>query len=133
MSCLSDTAFVDDTRRRITSDVEAGDTSVVEFAGDPVGRLRVVRTPECLDLSGLQILPRFQSRGIGQAVIRSLVAEALSSGKVLELSVRAENRRARSLYERLGFHEVGVDDSEVRMRWGPAVVRRARGGHDTRA
>lgn len=104
-------------RDRIASDVVAGDTYVIELAGYPVGRLRVVRTADCLDLSGLQILPRFQSQGIGSAVIRTLMEEALTSGKILELGVTSSNQRARGLYERLGFREVGMDNSEVRMRW----------------
>ncbi|HSE10099.1 MAG TPA: GNAT family N-acetyltransferase [Nocardioidaceae bacterium] len=113
----SDGGLAQHARDRIASDVVAGDTYVIELAGDPVGRLRVVRTADCLDMSGLQILPRFQSQGIGSAVIRTLMEEALTSGKILELGVMSSNQRARGLYERLGFREVGMDNSEVRMRW----------------
>lgn len=113
----SGSGHAEHARDRIASDVVAGDTYVIELAGDRVGRLRVVRTADCLDLSGLQILPRFQSQGIGSAVIQTLMEEALTSGKILELGVMTSNQRARGLYERLGFREVGTDNSEVRMRW----------------
>lgn len=48
-------------------------------------------------------------RGIGSALLGELVAEAERRGcKAVFLEVRADNPRAKRLYERFGFAEVGV-------------------------
>lgn len=113
-------AQVEDARRRITADVEAGDSLVIESSGAPIGRLHVLRPPGLVEISGLQILPAYQSRGIGTQVLRALIEEAQTSGRHLELTVRPENLRAQSLYRRLGFTDVGEQDAEIRMRWRQA-------------
>lgn len=48
-------------------------------------------------------------RGIGNAMIQALIAEAKATGQIrqLHLKVKADNERAISLYQRLGFVETG--------------------------
>jgi ribosomal protein S18 acetylase RimI-like enzyme len=103
--------------------MEGGDphsvTSVIEVAGECVGRLRIVRDGKRLELSGIQLLPRVQGRGIGTGIIEDLKSEAARRGVPLELSVEHDNPRARALYERLGFVKVDEDDNEARFRWRP--------------
>jgi ribosomal protein S18 acetylase RimI-like enzyme len=99
-------------------DLTAGSmTYVVSVAGERAGRLRVVRSQDSIELAGIQLLPRFQSRGLGTAVINGLKAEAVARGVSLELGVEKDNPRARALYERLGFVLTGHTDNEFRMRW----------------
>jgi ribosomal protein S18 acetylase RimI-like enzyme len=63
--------------------------------------------PQALYLSDLYLLPEYQGRGIGSAVIRKLSAEAWAMGTPLVLQVLDSNPKARHLYERLGFSFVG--------------------------
>jgi ribosomal protein S18 acetylase RimI-like enzyme/SAM-dependent methyltransferase len=100
------------------------DLSVVEVDGRPAGRLRVSRTPEALQLNGIQLHPDIQNRGIGTAIIAQLQSEAASTGVPLDLSVEKDNPNARRLYLRLGFVRVGGDDNEDKLRWlSPAATR----------
>jgi ribosomal protein S18 acetylase RimI-like enzyme len=92
-------------------------TSVVEVDGERVGRLRVVRTGQTIELAGIQLLPDVQGRGIGTAIIDSLKAEAADMGAVVELGVEKDNANARRLYHRLGFVEIGETSDEHRLRW----------------
>ena len=116
----------DEFRRSYTSWTEAhirgvdpnSTTSVIELGGEAVGRLRVVREAQRLELSGIQLYPRVQGRGIGTALVEALKSEAATSGLPLELSVEHDNPRARALYERLGFEKIGQDAKEARFRWG---------------
>ena len=85
-------------------------TSVVTAYGVDVGRLRVVRTAELVELAGLQLLPAHQRRGIGTRIVRDLMAEAVASERRFGLSVEKDNPRAQALYERLGLVVVGEDD-----------------------
>jgi GNAT superfamily N-acetyltransferase len=43
-------------------------TSVIELAGEAVGRLRIVRDGQRIELSGIQLRPRVQGRGIGTGI-----------------------------------------------------------------
>jgi len=60
--------------------------------------------------------PEARGQGVGEKLMRALIAEAARRGLGLCLSVRTENP-ARRLYERLGFREIR----------GSAATNRARG------
>lgn len=89
---------------------------MIEIDGVPVGRLRVVRTEELVELAGVQLLPAHQSRGIGAQLIGTLAEEARGRGVPLELGVEKDNPRARAFYERCGLRHVGDEGDEHRMR-----------------
>jgi ribosomal protein S18 acetylase RimI-like enzyme len=113
--------FDDWTRAQLRGEVEHSNTYVVEVDDERVGRVRVVRPPEGVELAGLQLRPAYRSQGIGTAIVEQLGDEAASSGLPLRLSVERRNVRARTLYERLGFVEVGGDGTEAVMeRRAPA-------------
>jgi RimJ/RimL family protein N-acetyltransferase len=108
--------FLDWTTEQVRGEVPDSETAVVEAYGVPVGRLRVVRTADVVELAGLQLLPAHQSRGIGTRIVRDLVAEAQAAGRRFELSVEKDNPRAQALYARLGMVQVGETDEELLMR-----------------
>ncbi|WP_446666669.1 GNAT family N-acetyltransferase [Flexivirga sp. B27] len=104
-----------------------GRLEVIEIDGAAVGRLRTARDTGTVDgeelprvtLSGLQLRPAVQDRGVGTSIIRTLQDEVSAAGGVLDLGVEHTNPNARRLYERLGFVAVGTNDDEVEMRWTP--------------
>lgn len=104
--------FADWTRQQVRGEVSGSTTSVVEVDGVPVGRHRVVRGEGQVELAGLQLLPAYQGRGIGTALVRAAIAEAEGAGQPCRLSVEKDNPRARALYERLGFVLTGEDGRE---------------------
>ena len=59
------TGFLDWTLEQLRGEVAGSTTSVVTAYGADVGRLRVVRTDELVELAGLQLLPAHQGKGIG--------------------------------------------------------------------
>ena len=92
-------------------------TYVIEVDGERAGRVRIVRGANVLELAGIQLLPRFQTRGVGSEILGLLKAEAEAAGLPFELSVDTDNLRAQALYERHGLVIVGRSDGENRMRW----------------
>ena len=55
----------------------------------------------------LYVDPAFRARGVGRALLESVVEEISRAGaNAVHLMVRPENQRARALYERSGFREV---------------------------
>jgi ribosomal protein S18 acetylase RimI-like enzyme len=61
------------------------------------------------------VLPGFEGRGLGSAMIEALLVDARSRYNAVVLSVRVGNPAVR-LYERLGFHTVGEITSRVGTR-----------------
>jgi len=112
-------AFTEWTRQQIRGEVPDSTTSVIESGGGRVGRLRITRSPDRIELSGIQLLPRVQGRGIGTAIIEDLKAEAKAAGLPLDIGVEKDNPRARRLYERLGCVQVAEDEEEHKLRWRP--------------
>jgi RimJ/RimL family protein N-acetyltransferase len=110
--------FMEWTEQQVRGEIPDSTTSVVTAYGVDLGRLRVVRTPELVELAGLQVLPAHQGRGIGTRVVRDLMTEAAASGRGFGLSVEKDNPRAQALYERLGLVVVGesADGDEYVMR-----------------
>lgn len=90
-------------------------TYVIERDQAPIGRLRVVRTDEYLEIAGLQIHPEQQNRGAGTAVVTAHVEEARSRAVPAVLEVDTDNPDARRLYVRLGFTDIGETETGQRM------------------
>lgn len=111
------TSFCEWTEQQVKGELLGSMTSVIELDGQRVGRLRVVRGGEFIELAGIQLMPEVQGRGIGTAIIESLKVEAAAAGLALELGVEKDNPNAHRLYRRLGFVEVGETDDEHRLRW----------------
>jgi ribosomal protein S18 acetylase RimI-like enzyme len=104
------------TGREVRGEIADSSTYVIEVGGEAVGRLRVIRTESSVELAGLQLLPRCQSRGIGSQIVRQLMDEAAATGLPFDLEVEKDNPRARALYERLGMHLAGENDTDHHLR-----------------
>jgi ribosomal protein S18 acetylase RimI-like enzyme len=75
---------------------------IIEQAGKPIGRLYLAEQPGDLRIIDISLVPAGRGRGIGEAIIRDLLACAQAAGISVSLHVEQGNR-ARRLYERLGF------------------------------
>jgi RimJ/RimL family protein N-acetyltransferase len=77
---------------------------VIEVGGAPAGRLYVHRGEHDVRIMDIALAPEHRGRGIGTALLRSLIAEA--GARTLSIHVEAGNP-SRRLYERLGFRPAG--------------------------
>jgi GNAT superfamily N-acetyltransferase len=89
-------------------------TQMVHVDGALAGWIRLEHRPDCDWLDLLVVAPRYQRRGLGTGVLRSLMSEADRRGVPLWLSVH-RNNDARRLYARLGFRELDRDERRVFM------------------
>ena len=108
----------DDDAQRSAFDIRLSTNphQVILFDDDPVGMLEIEHHPTELVIANIQVLPEYQGRGIGSAVIREVIELAQKSGAVTTLQVLEVNVRARRLYERLGFRETGKAAPHICMR-----------------
>ena len=102
-------------RRHFSSET----VQIIIVEGQNAGLLNIEREPAETFLANLQIHPSFQNRGLGTAVIRSL----LETGRVLQLPIRLQvlsvNTSAQRLYARLGFSTYKETGTHRMMRWDP--------------
>lgn len=111
----------DAEREDIRAGFQPGVDQIITVSGEDVGRLRVERYRDCIEIRHIEILPGYQGRGIGSEIIRDVLREAREAGLPVVLTVLSLNHPARRLYERLGFREVerfdaGPKGIKIRMR-----------------
>ncbi len=88
-----------DTRRYVVA--EAGG-QIVAYAG-------LMCIEPIADVQTIAVVPEFEGRGIGSAILTELIEEARRRGAVeVLLEVRADNPRAQALYVRFGFEQIHV-------------------------
>jgi ribosomal protein S18 acetylase RimI-like enzyme len=95
---------------------------IICLDGVDVGILSVEERGESLFIASIEILPKYQGRGIGTNLIRRLQQKAKRQALPVTLQVLKGNR-ARGLYERLGFEVTGETDTHHRMKWSGMINR----------
>lgn len=95
---------------------------IIEIDGVPAGRLYVCAGDGELRVIDVSLLPRYQNRGIGTSLMRSILRTAAEIGRVVTIHVEVDSA-ARHLYERLGFAPVEQRGVYLLMRWAPVADR----------
>ena len=90
---------------------------VIQFEKTDVGRLRVVRTSDEIYIGGIQILPKYQNKGIGSAILEDLVKESEKLKLPIKLEVAKVNKRGKKFYESFGFVTVGERGTDWIMKY----------------
>jgi ribosomal protein S18 acetylase RimI-like enzyme len=96
---------------------------IVLVGGQAVGALSVERRTHEIYLDTVEIDPNYQGRGLGTALIRTVLADAFTHHLPVTLQVNRANR-SRDLYQRLGFTETGRTDTHILMRASPHDTER---------
>ena len=81
---------------------------VMREAGRLVGYLCLWEVADELHITNIAVHPATRRRGIGRALLRTVLDEASGRGlRLVVLEVRPSNHEARTLYESFGFRVVG--------------------------
>ena len=105
----------DREEERFRGNFDPETTRVILSDDRVIGFLGVRPENDVLYIAQAYIIPEYQGRGIGTALIR----EVLSRGRPVELWVMKLNTGARRLYERLGFRVKCEGETDYRMRYEP--------------
>ena len=92
----------DEAKIQIADDIRHKRLCIIELDGKPAGMMRIDEHSTHLDIDQLFLRPETQGRGIGTALVKSVLARAETKKLPVRLWVLRVNP-ARALYERLGF------------------------------
>jgi len=95
---------------------EPSKIQVIQYDGQDIGRLRVVRSAESMYVGGIQILPAFQGKGIGAAIFTDLIEQAKITKIPITLEVHDVNVEALKFYKKLGFIESGKQGNKTVLK-----------------
>src|SRR5437588_2669288 len=112
-------------RREYDARFPGAEYDVILVDDQPAGRIWIGRDAEEIHLLDIVVLPEFQNRGAGRALLSSLIDEAKRAGKPLRHTVFVMNDDALRFYERLGFVVIGDLGAYKQMEWKsepPAVA-----------
>ncbi|MFJ7086375.1 GNAT family N-acetyltransferase [Streptomyces griseus] len=99
-------------RQRLRDSFSARHTSVITVDGELAGCVTVRPAEDGLWLEHFYLAPRHQGRGLGSAVLSSLLARTDAQGLTVGLNV-LRGSAARRLYERHGFVVESQDPVDV--------------------
>ena len=95
------------------------DTNIIVVDGEAVGRIDINHSHMEIFLSIIELMPEVQRKGIGSAVMRSLMEEAKTARLPIRLQVLKANTGAHKLYEHLGFKSLGETTTHHLMVFAP--------------
>lgn len=90
---------------------------IIETAGQAVGVVSVEEHPNHIFLAEIQLLPKYQGRGIGTKILQGVLQRSARLKKPLRLQVLHKNDGAKRLYEKLGFLVSGNTDRHYLMEY----------------
>jgi len=90
---------------------------IIELDGAPIGRIVVDRPGTNLHIVDQAIVPRERNRGIGTAVMLTLMDEARRADLPVRLKVASSNDPSMRLYRRLGFVPIEEAPMYIEMEW----------------
>jgi ribosomal protein S18 acetylase RimI-like enzyme len=94
---------------------------IVELSSEPIGRIVVDRPGEFLHIVDQAVVPQWRARGVGTAIVRTLMDEAEAAGVPVRVEGAAENDPSLRLYRRLGFVPVETVPLYTRLEWRPTA------------
>ncbi|HEX6718171.1 MAG TPA: GNAT family N-acetyltransferase [Pyrinomonadaceae bacterium] len=106
-------------RREYETRFPDADYRVIVLDQQPAGRIWVGEDDEQIRLLDIALLPEFQNRGVGTALLERLKKYADREGKVLRHMVFVLNNNAERFYERLGFKQIEDFGAYKHMEWRP--------------
>jgi GNAT superfamily N-acetyltransferase len=97
-------------------DLDTSFDQIVQLAGRDIGMVGVDRRPDFWFIDKLYLLPAYQNRGIGSAILHGLIDDAQAARTPLRLTVLEVNP-ARRFYERHGFVLTHTISPRHHMEW----------------
>ncbi len=94
--------YMDDVKHLDRIDEFFEDSLIVEYKAQPIGLIKLAHLPDRLHIRQLQIMPKFQGKGVGGKILQRIFKRANQLNLPVSLNVLKKNP-ALHLYQRHGF------------------------------
>ncbi len=91
----------------------------IECEGIKAGSIELIDEKDSYTVSGIYIIDKFQSKGIGRDVMKNIMLRAKKENKNVKLQVLKVNKRAMEFYLRLGFKQYGENETHYQYIYEP--------------
>ena len=81
-----------------------------------IGLLKIVEHQQSIEIVQIQIDPLYQGKGLGQKIIKSIIAKLSDKISSVTLSV-LKNNKAKKLYETIGFKVTAENNESYIMKY----------------
>ena len=88
---------------------------IIQIEGWDAGVLVVQHHPQQIYIALIEVMPEFQGRGVGTAILTELCSQARACNKAVTLHVLKSNHPARRLYEKSGFVIASEEEHRIKM------------------
>ena len=82
----------------------------------PIGQIFVARLENEIRIVDLILMPDQRNAGVGSFLLRRLLEEAASTGKIVRIYVEEFNPSLR-LFERMGFKQIAQENMHLLLEW----------------
>ncbi|QOL24303.1 GNAT family N-acetyltransferase [Thalassotalea sp. LPB0316] len=106
---------MDDVRHLARIDEFFSDSMIIEYKNVSIGVIKLGKFSDRLHIRQLQIMPKYQGKGVGAKVIQQVIKRAVALNLPVSLYVLKQNP-AKRLYQRLGFVIESETDLEYFMK-----------------
>ena len=90
---------------------------IIELASERIGRIVIDRPGTMVHIVDQAIVPALRGRGIGTAIMRTLMDEAQAAELPVRLEVASDSDPSFRLYQRLGFAPIETHPFYMRLEW----------------
>ena len=101
-------------REYFSNRFEPSNIELIIYESARIGAIEVRDREKELFIANLEILPRFQNRGVGSAILKRLIKDSGNRQESLTLQVLKGNP-AKRLYKRFGFKAVDSTETHIIM------------------
>lgn len=86
---------------------------IISYEGHDIGCLAIKSNPSEIFINEIQILPKYQNKGIGSMVLTSIIKESEKLKLPIILEVLKSNIKAQKLYHRMNFIKLRESESHI--------------------
>lgn len=101
-------------QEKCAQDAASSATSVIQIGQEDAGFVKVEVTEAAVLIDVLQLLPKYQRRGVGSHVLQGILDQAVAASLPVHLSVYVANP-ARAFWEKHGFKVTGEVNQHLQM------------------
>ena len=92
---------------------------IIVIKDKDVGIVAFSRNKTSINIDEIQLLPEYQSRGIGTLILSDIIASAQKAKIEITLRVLKVNYIAQKFYDKLGFEKIGDTETHFLLKRKP--------------